>query len=376
MRQGRNNGYPGASSFRNGYRQPIVPTCEGDAIFQIDEVLARWGFILNRSIRDRSFVKSIKDATADCFARRLLKNWQPINLSVSLPKDLDEAMRLLLKHTIKQITKNGAKTTVIKTIDALKEGYDANLAFPPFNPFRGGYKMSRAYQKLGVSEEELHPLKRFSYEERSIGGYVFDEFSTEPGEEYPSHYIRALCTYETVHGNTTCVGCEARGSLAFNSSLRTDFCHIVCNGCGSVYTLSSVASSAKVQNLFDKKAQFRGSYAHYHEVRHYIKTTKAPCGSSRKMFFMFVTRSSQDGYDRQLPVYVAEIKGAAPNLNTDSFYEDRIRIKSNVVFEPLLNRRPWFTVTVPRDMDVYALSMEVFNDYFGTARNSKKQDSS
>lgn len=346
----------------NGFhsQQLIIPKSVCDAQCQIDEVLKRWGFIVNRKTDERNFVRSIKDATADCFDRKLLKEWNPINTSVSLPTDLEVALRLLLNHTIKQVTKDGAKLTVIKTTDALSEKYGVNMPFPPYNPVRGEYKLTRAYRNLNVPEELLHPFERFSYHERSIGAYLFDEFSTKPEEECPSHFVRPLCIHAAVHGNNVkCVGCNAEGSLLFNSSLRTDFCHLVCDDCGSVYTLSCVANKEKVQQLFDKKSQFRGSYAHYHEVEHLLAD-----GPRSKMYFAFATRSNPDGCSHELPVYVAEIKGAAPNLNTDSFVKDRIRIKSNVVFEPLLGRRPWFTVLVPQDIDVHELSMEVFSDHF------------
>lgn len=52
----------------NGFhsQQLIIPKSVGDAQCQIDEVLKRWGFIVNRKTDERNFVRSIKDATADC----------------------------------------------------------------------------------------------------------------------------------------------------------------------------------------------------------------------------------------------------------------------------------------------------------------------
>lgn len=348
-------------SFHSSYvksRQSIIPKSVGDAKLQIDEVLARWGFIDSNCVADQCFVKSIKDATEDCFNRRIILDWDPIDTSslLKLHEPVEDALRLLLHHTLKQVTKDGMKTTFMKTKDALTERYGVHMPFPPFHPVEGGYKISRAYKDLGVGNEELHPFKRFSYEERKIKDYLFDEFSKHTEDEYPAHFIRSLCIFQAVSSNVTCVGCK-EGSLLWNSSLRTDFCHLVCEECSSIYTLSSVANREKVASLFDKECHFRGSYAHYHEVKYHIKNKP-----KARMFFIFATRSSQD--EDGLPVYVARISGAAPNLNTDSFFQDRIRIKSNVVFEPLLNRNPWFVMSIPQCIDITRFSMEVYDEYW------------
>ena len=69
-----------------------------------------------------------------------------------------------------------------------------------------------------------------------------------------------------------------------------------------VIAIRFFASTKKVHDLFGKRSQFR-------EVEHFIKNK-----AGAKMFFIFATRSNQDGCDNELPVYVAEIMGAAPNL--------------------------------------------------------------
>ena len=81
------------------------------------------------------------------------------------------------------------------------------------------------------------------------------------------------------------------------------------------------------------------------------------------MFLLFATRSASS-VDNKLPVYAAQIKGAQPNLTSDSFSPDRIRIKSNVIFEPLLDEVAWFSVDVPNDLDIVGFSMEVFHAHF------------
>jgi hypothetical protein len=193
---------------------------------------------------------------------------------------------------------------------------------------------------------------------RSVGDAKF-QIPTEPGEEFPAHFVRSLCTFEAV-GNAVCLGLNTK-ALLWNSSLKADFCNLVCGECGSVYALNSVASSKKVQNLFNKQLHFRGSFAHYHEIKHYIDDT---IGLSAKMFLIFATRSNQGGCSDKLPVYLAEIKDAAPNLDTDCFNPNHIRIKSTVVIEPLLNCRPWFTIAIPNDIDMSQLSVEVYHEYF------------
>ena len=78
-----------------------------------------------------------------------------------------DTMRLLLHHTMKQVTKDKicTKATVMKTKDALTEKYGIHIPFPPFNPVRGEYKISRAYRDLVVGiKNSIHslvfPMKR------------------------------------------------------------------------------------------------------------------------------------------------------------------------------------------------------------------------
>lgn len=352
----RQGGPSPANRYSRRFVQPVIPKSASNAKFQIKDVLARWGFIQSYTSEDQLFVKSIKEATVACFNRQLL-NWDPINITVPLPDDIEEAMRFLLNHSIKQVTQDGNKKTVIKTTDVLMEKYGVHMPFPPFNPVGGEYKVSRAYKSF--KPDEIHPLRRFSYSNRDVEEYLFEEFSADATDEFPAHFVRSLCIYDTVKKDKLCLGCDTRGSILWNSSLRSDFCHLVCQNCNSVYTLSSVASSEKVYSLFDKRSHFRGSYAHYHEVKHHIKNK-----AGAKMFFIFATRSCQGECDNELPVYVAEINGAAPNLNTDCFNPDRIRIKSNVVFEPLLHQRPWFKVIVPPNIPITDFSVNVFYEYF------------
>eukprot|EP00956_Cyclotella_meneghiniana_P028612 scaffold67238_cov23-Cyclotella_meneghiniana.AAC.1 len=136
---GRRGSRQSNHSLHNSYiksRQPVIPKSIGDAKLQIGEVLA-----------------SIKDATEACFSRNLLY-WDPIDTSSSLQlyEPVMDNMRLLLHHTMEQVTKdkNGTKTTVMETKDALTEKYGVHIPFPPFNPVRGEYKISRAYRDLGV----------------------------------------------------------------------------------------------------------------------------------------------------------------------------------------------------------------------------------
>eukprot|EP00804_Cyclotella_cryptica_P000665 CCRYP_014681-RA/>CCRYP_014681-RA protein AED:0.37 eAED:0.36 QI:0/-1/0/1/-1/1/1/0/130 len=129
----------------------------------------------------------------------------------------------------------------------------------------------------------------------------------KPGEELPAHFVRSLCLFEAVSSHHACLGCKVRGSLRWNSSLRTDFCHLVCEECRSVYTLRSVANSEKVHKLFRKRTHFGGSYAHFHEVKHHIETQDSN-GLDSKMFIIFATRSTVGEGSRELPVYAAEIK--------------------------------------------------------------------
>lgn len=175
------------------------------------------------------------------------------------------------------------------------------------------------------------------------------------GDEYPSHYARALALYEAT--GMKCLACK-EGSIQWNGSLRTDFCHLVCPDCMSVYTLCCVGDRGKVAKLFNKGFHFRASYAH---IQHIEKSIAS------RMYILFATLSTGPTGESLL-VYVAEINGASPNLNPDSFFQDRVRIKSKVIIKPLLDSQPWFNVGIP-NIDVLEFSMNVFNRYFETGAN-------
>jgi len=244
----------------------------------------------------------------------------------------------------------------------IKDKHDAFLPFPPFNFVRGGnLVLSRPYKELRLSEEELDPLSRFTYTERSVKEYMLEQFNQAPDEEYPSHLVRALALHEAANGSHPCLSCGKVGCLRWNSALRSDFCNIICDDCNSVYSLCCIAGSEKVRKVFKNKSHFRGSYAHFQQLRSLMNETNH---RDSKMFLLFATRSPAHQRGNKLPVYAAQIMGAQPNLNSDSFSPDRIRIKSNVVFKPMLDEVAWFSVDVPNDLDVVGISMEVFHAYF------------
>jgi hypothetical protein len=356
----RNSVRRNGSGSSNSFRSPVVPKSVGDAILQIDDLLMKWGVDADHSKAHKQFARCVKDTTADCFLGNILTEWDPIDTSICMPTNFNEALPLLLEHNLKQVTKDGLKSAVNETKDALLEKHGVHIPFPPYYQVGVETRLSRAYKELHLPAEELDPLRRFTYEERDVKDFLLDQFSSEPGEEFPPHFVRSLCLYEAVCGYPACLSCSARGSICWNSSLRTDFCHLFCEECDSVYTLRSVANSEKVQKLMDKGSHFGGSYAYFHEVCRHQQNSRS---RNAKMFILFALRSNADGDSHKLPVYAAEIRGALPNLNFDSFNPERIRIKSNVIFRSR-SRLPWFTVTVPRDVDISRLSMEVLNNYF------------
>jgi len=167
-----------------------------------------------------------------------------------------------------------------------------------------------------------------------------------------------------------CLGCKNQGTLKWNSALRSDFCNLICDQCTSVYTLCCVSDSQRDHKLFDKGTHFRGSYAHFHQLK------KQTGQSNGKMLLVFATRSLFQGQPCSkapgLPVYVAQIRGALPNLNSGSFSPERIRIKSSLVFDPLNSCRPWYSVSVPHDVDIVGFSMKVFHTYFDSLKEKEE----
>lgn len=327
--------------------------------------MAKWGIKANTKETHASFESRVEEAAVNCFNANIVQEWK-LDTSVVLPVDTTESLQILMEHNLRQVTKGGTEHTKLETNDLIKETYDAFLPFPPFNFVRGGHLvLSRPYEELNLSEDELDPLIRFTYSERSVKEYMLEQFSQAPNEEYPSHLVRALAIHEAVNGDLQCLSCRKTSCLRWNSALRSDFCNIIiiCAECNSVYSLCCVVESEKVRKLFKKKSHFRGSYAHFQQLQSLMDKTSR----DSKMFLLFATKSVTDPvYQRgnKLPVYAAQIMGAQPNLNSDSFSPDRVRIKSNVVFEPMLDKAAWFSVDVPNDLDVVEFSMEVFHAYF------------
>jgi len=316
---------------------------------RINTNLSDWGIDEGKNDEHARFAASVREDAAKSFNATFIENWQPIDLSTPLNKDdLTAALELLLTQNLRQVTKDGTCKKKWNTHDTVFENHGAFKPFPPYNKGR----MSFAYEELGLDDSELDPFNRFWYSEQDVEGYMREQFSQVPGDEYPSHYVRALALYETV--GMKCLACED-GSIQWNGSLRTDFCHLVCPDCTSVYALCCVGSSGKVAKLFDKGFHYRSSYAHFRHIEKSIAS---------RMYFLFATRSTNPK-SKRLPVYVAEVKGACPNLNPDSFQQDRVRIKSKVIIKPLLDSQPWLNISIP-DIDVLEVSMKVFDRYFET----------
>ena len=330
---------------------------------QIGGVLLKWGITSTKETH-ASFESSVKEVVANCFNATIVQNWKPFDTSVVLPVDTIESLKILLDHHLRQVTKGDIDRTKFETKDMIKDRYDAFLPFPPFHFVRGGsLVLSRPYMDLRLSEEELDPLSRFTYNERAVKERMLEQFNQAPNDEYPSHFVRALALHEAVTGDHPCLNCGKVGCLRWNSALRSDFCNIICDECNSFYSLCCIAGSEKVRKAFKNKSHFMGSYAHFQQLRSLMDKTSHQEG---KMFLLFATRSADPAYPRgnKLPLYAAQILGAQPNLNSDSFSPDRIRIKSNVVFEPMLYGDAWFSVDVPEKLDVVGFSMEVFNAHF------------
>lgn len=339
-----------------------VPRDEGDVIAEIDGAMRRWGIDATNNERHALFADRVKETAVNCFNADVVKGWEPFDTSVMLPSDVNQALTTLLTHNLRQVTKDGSKTAKRETSDAINEKYGVFMPFPPFNCVRGEMRLSRAYSELNPTDDELDPLMRFSYKDRDVRDFMMEQFGQEPGDDYPSHFIRALVLYEAV-AFQSCFGCK--GNLRWNSSLRSDFCNLICSGCNSVYALCCVADSKKVSVVFEKKSFFRGSYAHFHQLLQSKMEDGFNHNSGNSTFILFATRSRQDHDARGgVPVYVARIKGAAPNLNSDSFSLNRIHINSNLLIEPLNNQDPWFKIEIPKEIDVLGLSMKVFHSYF------------
>ena len=343
------------------HQRPTIPRNEAEVIDQIGVLLAKWG-VTSKTETHASFEGRVKEVAANCFNATIVRNWKPFDTTVALPVDTIDSLKILLDHNLRQVTKGGIEYTKLETKDMIKDTYDAFLPFPPFNFVRGGnLVLSRPYKELRLSEEELDPLSRLTYTERSVKEYMLEQFNQAPDEEYPSHLVRALALHEAANGSHPCLSCGKVGCLRWNSALRSDFCNIICDDCNSVYSLCCIAGSEKVRKVFKNKSHFRGSYAHFQQLRSLMNETNH---RDSKMFLLFATRSPAHQRGNKLPVYAAQIMGAQPNLNSDSFSPDRIRIKSNVVFKPMLDEVAWFSVDVPNDLDVVGISMEVFHAYF------------
>ena len=341
-------------------RKHRIPRIEAEAVEQIEGLLAKWGITPNTKATHASFESHVKEVVAKCLNATILQKWKPFDTSVVLPSDTIESLKILLEHNLRQVTKDGTEHTKTETTDVIKDRYGVLLLFPPFNFVRGGrLVLSHPYKELRLSSVELDPLSRFAYKQRPMKGYMLEQFNEAPNEEYPSHLVRALALHEAVNGGNPCLSCGKAGCLRWNSALRSDFCNIICDECNSFYSLCSVSGSKKVNKVFKNKSHFRGSYAHFQHLQSLMNETS----HRGQMFLLFATRSASS-VDNKLPVYAAQIKGAQPNLTSDSFSPDRIRIKSNVIFEPLLDKVAWFSVDVPNDLDIVGFSMEVFHAHF------------
>ena len=341
------------------HQRPTIPHNEGDAVEQIEGILAKWGITSTKETH-ASFESSVKEVVVNCFNATIVQNWKPFDTSVVLPVDTIESLKILLDHNLRQVTKGDTERTKFEKKDMIKDRYDAFLPFPPFHFARGGrLVLGRPYKELRLSEEELDPLSRFIYKGRPVKEYMLEQFNQAPNEEYPSHFVRALALHEAVNGGHPCLSCGKVGCLRWNSALRSDFCNIICDECNSFYSLCCIAGSEKVRKVFKNKSHFRGSYAHFQQLRSLMD-------EASHHFMLFATRSADPAYPRgkKLPLYAAQIMGAQPNLTSDSFSPDCIRIKSTVVFEPMLYGDAWFSVDVPEDLDVVGFSMEVFNAHF------------
>jgi len=351
------------------HQRPAIPGNEKEVIKQIGGILKQWGIEANAKETHASFESRVKEIAANCFNANILQTWKPFDTSVVLPADRNKSLKILLHHDLGQVTKGGTEGTKLETKDLIKDKYDVFLPFPPFNIVRGGnLVLSRHYKELNLSEDEIDPLFRFKYSKRPVKDYMLEQFGQPPNEEYPSHIVRALALNEVVKGGYHCLSCRKMGCLRWNSALRSDFCNIICVECNSVYSLCCVAGTEKVNKLFKNKSHFRGSYAHFQQLRSLMDNVSH---RDSKMFLLLATRSVTCERGNKLPVYAAKIMGAQPNLTSDSFSPDRIRIKSNVVFEPMLDKTAWFSVDVPDDLDVVGFSMEVFHAYFDAHAEDK-----
>lgn len=355
-------------SFKSRRHTLTLPKSEGDVITEIEVVLKKWGVDPSKDSEHALFATKMKKAAVDCFKANVVVDWEPLDSSEVLPSDINVALSILLEHNLKQVTKDGTKTTKRETSDLIYEKYDAFMPFPPYYFVRGELRLSRAYNEISdLADDDLDPLTRYSYKDVDIKEYMIEQFGQAPSQEYPNHFVRALVIYQAVIGGQQCLSCKREGALRWNSALRSDFCNLICGECGSVYTLCCVSNSQKVQKLFEKKCHFRGSYAHFVQLKTMVQETS----HSGKMYLIFATRSHVEPETSSLlPVYVAQIKGALPNLNGDSFSLERIRIKANLLFEPMNSQRPWFSITIPKDIDILGFSMEIFRSYFGVKADS------
>ena len=71
MRQDRSNRLSSTNGYSSRLNKLVIPKNTNSAKIQIEDLLARWGFIQSYTKEDQLFVKSIIEATVVCFKRQL-----------------------------------------------------------------------------------------------------------------------------------------------------------------------------------------------------------------------------------------------------------------------------------------------------------------
>jgi hypothetical protein len=165
---------------------------------------------------------------------------QPANVLVLLPKDLKEAVRIVLTQEIGAVVKSKRFTKIRDTLED-EHSELKNLWWPlKYAKETQRYELIPSVTRLCIVRSEIDPFERF-YNSHRIESmtHLRDQYYDRGGKCTWDLVTPAIAPYHACH-KAKCVNCFAR-SIRWNGysddALCRDCKKLICENCGSVYEI-------------------------------------------------------------------------------------------------------------------------------------------
>lgn len=326
--------------------------------------LYSWGLNPNSpgfSSEERSFYERAIETAIGAFEWNIDTIDDSIPVTIDLPVDIHEAMKVVLRG---EIECEGKTFYIIH--DKIQD-IDPNLFSAPFwvkEDSTGGLKqVFKARQFQHISKALLKPLDRFSRTAMTRKEYFQFLFFRENPLRSVGHFYEAIVAHHVVHNNTCCKSCGHVSTLKLAGGFSNPWSDLICVKCQSTYEIKSKKTSAQIeQAIFSKHGINGGSFPHFCDLK-----KKHEDKPEAKQFLMLVSRRPEyapGSWDKYTKVHVAEIDRVLPTMNTKSFANPiKIKLRSSIYVKKETYQRNWLRIPECK-FDQEKICREVFDEYF------------